>query len=179
MQGVNKFLPRSSGCSFRKVTWNTNSCSTNLISQTIFLVTGELFRHPIYFSHEFHSELPCIQFFMRLLHDLSSSWTPSALTPYVLYRWAANSAYPLYNRVGTRSFAPSTRSEACDQRGCGTSGFTFAQKSYSRGTNVAQNVGGCCSTNSTRTIDLMLLYPYFHGVTSRTGAPCCFVNSCP
>ena len=41
-----------------------------------------------------------------------------------------------------------TRSVACDQRGCGTLGFTFDQNGYSSGASVSQNVVGCLSTNS-------------------------------
>src|SRR5215472_14965833 len=40
-------------------------------------------------------------------------------------------------------------------------------------------VGGCFSTNLIFTIDLMLLKPYFHGTTNRTGAPSCFGSASP
>ena len=42
-----------------------------------------------------------------------------------------------------------------------------------------QDVGGCCSTRRMRTIDLMLLNPYFHGTTSRIGAPFWFSSVLP
>src|SRR5215216_2900250 len=65
------------------------------------------------------------------------------------------------------------------QRGCGTSGLTLAQKSYSWGRSVFQNVAGCWEVSSIRTMDLALLKPYFHGTTIRTGAPCCFSSGWP
>ncbi len=39
-----------------------------------------------------------------------------------------------------------------------------------------QNVAGRSAVNSIRASDLPLLNPYFHGTTSRMGAPCCFSN---
>src|SRR5947209_4976923 len=71
------------------------------------------------------------------------------------------------------------RSVAWLQRGCGTLGFTLAQKSYSSGPSVFQNVAGWSAVNSMRAIDLALLKPYFHGTTNRTGAPCCFRRGWP
>src|SRR5215813_10468028 len=76
--------------------------------------------------------------------------------------------------VGRRSSVPNTRSVAWLQRGCGTSGFTFAQKPYSLGPTFAQNVTGRLSVKVNRTIDLTDLKPYFHGVIKRIGAPSCF-----
>ena len=38
---------------------------------------------------------------------------------------------------------------------------------------------GCFSTSRMRTIDLMLLKPYFHGTTSRSGAPFWFGSTSP
>ena len=40
-------------------------------------------------------------------------------------------------------------------------------------------VGGSSATKVIRTIDLMLLKPYFHGTTSRIGAPFWLGRSCP
>jgi hypothetical protein len=40
-------------------------------------------------------------------------------------------------------------------------------------------VGGTCSTSEMRTIDLMPLKPYFHGTTSRSGAPFWFGSTFP
>ena len=56
------------------------------------------------------------------------------------------------------------------------SGRTLATKSYSSGRLLFQNVRGLSAVNSIRTIDLMLLKPYFQGVTRRNAAPCCFGN---
>jgi hypothetical protein len=40
-------------------------------------------------------------------------------------------------------------------------------------------VGGCFSTKRILTIDLMPLKPYFHGTTSRSGAPFWFGSTLP
>ena len=44
---------------------------------------------------------------------------------------------------------------------------------------VCHAVRGCLSTKRIRTIDLMLLKPYFHGTTRRSGAPFWFVSVLP
>src|SRR5262249_5159720 len=82
-------------------------------------------------------------------------------------------------RVGRRPSTPSTRSVAWLQRGCGTSGLTFAQKPYSLPSTVSQNETGRFSVNEKRTIDLTDLNPYFHGSTSLSGAPSCFGTGLP
>src|SRR5262249_18908061 len=74
---------------------------------------------------------------------------------------------------------PSTRSLAWLQRGCGTSGLTFAQNPYSLPCTVSQNETGRLSVNAKCTIDLTDLNPYFHGNTSRIGAPSCFGTGLP
>ena len=81
--------------------------------------------------------------------------------------------------MGLRSSVPSIRSDACDQRGWGNFGFTFAQKPYSLGASFSQKLFGRLSVNSMETMDLMLLKPYFHGVMSRMGAPCCWGRGLP
>ena len=81
--------------------------------------------------------------------------------------------------VGRRSPVPMSRSVAWLQRGCATAGFTFAQKPYSRACNASQVPTGRLSVKVNRTIDLMPLKPYFHGVISRIGAPCCFTAGLP
>src|ERR1700757_885675 len=81
--------------------------------------------------------------------------------------------------VGLRSLVPSTRSVAWLQRGCGTSGLTFAQKPYSLDCSFFQNETGCLSVNVNLKIDLIDLKPYFHGVTRRSGAPSCFGTGLP
>src|SRR5215471_167419 len=81
--------------------------------------------------------------------------------------------------VGLRSSLPSTRSEAWLQRGCGTSGFTFAQNPYSLDCKASQYDFGRLSVNSNLTIDLTDLNPYFHGNASRSGAPSCFGTGLP
>ena len=68
---------------------------------------------------------------------------------------------------------------ACDHRGCGTSGFTFAKKPYSSGAAAIQSDFGISVTRSSFTIDFTDLNPYFHGATSRTGAPLCGGNALP
>src|ERR1044072_6108032 len=65
------------------------------------------------------------------------------------------------------------------QRGCGTSGFTLAQKPYSAACRPSQNVFGRLSVNSKRKIDLTDLKPYFHGTARRSGAPICFNAGLP
>ena len=45
--------------------------------------------------------------------------------------------------------------------------------------SMFQDVGGSLSTNLMRTIDLMLLKPYFQGTTRRMGAPFWFGISLP
>ena len=68
-----------------------------------------------------------------------------------------------YNIVGRTtswpvpSSVPIMRSLACDQRGCGTFGLTFAVKPYSSGMRAFQKDDGFWSTNSNLTMDLMLL----------------------
>lgn len=47
------------------------------------------------------------------------------------------------------------------------------------GGNAFQVVFGCSRTRLIRTIDLMLLKPYFHGTTRRNGAPFWLGNSRP
>ena len=42
-----------------------------------------------------------------------------------------------------------------------------------------QAVRGSCSMKRILTIDLADLKPYFHGTTSRTGAPFCFGSTSP
>ena len=41
------------------------------------------------------------------------------------------------------------------------------------------DAGGCFSTKRTLTMDLMLLKPYFHGTTTRIGAPFCAGKTSP
>src|SRR5207248_4576547 len=86
---------------------------------------------------------------------------------------------PFHLRVGTRSLVPSTRSVAWLQRGCGTSGLTFAQNPYSLPCTVSQKDTGRFSVNEKWTIDFTDLNPYFHGNTSRSGAPSCFGTGLP
>src|SRR6516165_3948530 len=74
---------------------------------------------------------------------------------------------------------PSTRSVAWLQRGCGTSGLTFAQNPYSSPATVSQNDTGRLSVNEKRTIDLTDLNPYFHGSARRNGAPSCLGTGLP
>ena len=81
--------------------------------------------------------------------------------------------------VGTRSSVPSMRSVFCGQRGCGMPGFTFAQKPYSLAASSSQKLTGRSSVKVKRTIDLIDLKPYFHGVTSRIGAPFWFGSGLP
>ena len=45
--------------------------------------------------------------------------------------------------------------------------------------SIFQDVTGCLSTRLIRTIDLMLLKPYFHGTTSLSGAPFWFGSVSP
>ena len=66
---------------------------------------------------------------------------------------------------------PRRCSVAWDQRGWSTSGSTFATKPYSSGCWPCQKVAGRSAVSVIRVIDLMLLNPYFHGTTSRTGGP--------
>ena len=68
---------------------------------------------------------------------------------------------------------------SCDQRGWGVVGSTLDWKGYSAGASDVQNVRGGSAVNSMRTTDFGDLYPYFHGTTMRTGAPCCFGNAWP
>src|SRR5262249_40423064 len=75
--------------------------------------------------------------------------------------------------VGTRWSLPNGFSVAWLQRGCGTLGFTLAQKPYSLSASFSQNEIGRLSLNSMLTIALTFLKPYFHGATSRSGAPFC------
>src|SRR5258707_11365623 len=70
-----------------------------------------------------------------------------------------------------RSFVPRTRSEAWLQRGWGTRGLTLAQKPYSFGPEISQNVFGRSSVKAILTIDFTLLKPYFQGVVNLSGAP--------
>src|SRR6478609_11853327 len=72
-----------------------------------------------------------------------------------------------------RSLLPSGFSVAWLQRGCGTLGFTLAQKPYSLDCSFSQNETGRLSVNSIETIDFTFLKPYFHGDTTRSGAPFC------
>src|SRR5262249_60247956 len=65
------------------------------------------------------------------------------------------------------------------QRGCGTCGFTFAQKPYSAGCSASHMPFGRLSVKLKRTIDLIDLKPYFHGSASRSGAPCCRASGWP
>src|SRR5207237_9489924 len=65
------------------------------------------------------------------------------------------------------------------QRGCGTSGLTFAQKPYSAACRLSQNVVGRLSVKLKRTIDLIDLNPYFHGTARRSGEPICFSAGLP
>src|SRR5262249_10364193 len=81
--------------------------------------------------------------------------------------------------VGLRSSLPRTRSEAWLQRGCGTSGLTFAQKPYSLDCRASQYDFGRLSVNSNLTIDLADLKPYFHGNARRKGAPSCLGTGLP
>ena len=68
---------------------------------------------------------------------------------------------------------PSGFSVAWLQRGCGTCGFTLAQKPYSLACSFSQSPTGRLSANSMLTIDFTFLKPYFHGATRRSGAPFC------
>src|SRR5207245_6648296 len=52
-------------------------------------------------------------------------------------------------------------------------------KAYSEGAAVSQAVLGCSPTRRIRTMDLALLKPYFHGTTTRTGAPFWFGSTRP
>src|SRR3569623_432272 len=70
------------------------------------------------------------------------------------------------------------RSVDCGQ-GRGTSGSTFETNGYACGLSVLQKVAGSRSTSSMRSIDLIDLKPYFHGTTSRIGAPCCLSSGWP
>src|SRR3954453_4021263 len=65
------------------------------------------------------------------------------------------------------------------QRGCATSGLTFAQKPYSAACRPSQKVFGRWSVKLKRTIDLIDLKPYFHGTARRSGAPICFKAGLP
>ena len=80
---------------------------------------------------------------------------------------------------GIVSFVEMSHSSACDQRGCGRPGSTFERKPYSAGWRSFQKVGGSFRVNSTRTMLFGLLYPYFHGTITRTGAPCCIGRPWP
>ena len=88
-------------------------------------------------------------------------------------------------RVGMRSansllWVPAMRrSVFWLQRGWSTSGLTLEKKPYSEGCRSCQAVSGMRSTNLISTIDLMLLKPYFHGTTSRSGAPFCCGSGLP
>src|SRR5919205_2775054 len=82
-------------------------------------------------------------------------------------------------RVGRRSSLPRTRSVAWLQRGCGTSGLTFAQNPYSEACSFSQNETGRWSVKVNLTIDLVDLNPYFHGVARRRGAPFCLGTGLP
>src|SRR3569833_1022242 len=81
--------------------------------------------------------------------------------------------------VGRRSPVPMTSSLAWLQRGCGTAGFTFAQKPYSEDCRSSHMPTGRLSTNEKRTIDFADLKPYFHGTARRNGAPCCLASGWP
>ena len=81
--------------------------------------------------------------------------------------------------VGRRSSTPISFSVAWLQRGCGTSGLTLAQKPYSEACIASQKVFGRLSVKVNRTIDLTDLKPYFHGIASRSGAPCDFDTGLP
>src|SRR6266571_2706325 len=76
--------------------------------------------------------------------------------------------------VGRRSFEPISSSVSWLQRGCGTFGLTLAQNPYSDGANASQKLFGRWSVKVKRTIDLIDLNPYFHGIAIRSGAPCTF-----
>ena len=65
------------------------------------------------------------------------------------------------------------------QRGWSTVGLTLEKKPYSLGCRSFHAVGGRFSTKSIATIDLMLLKPYFHGTTNRSGAPFCCGSGLP
>ena len=65
------------------------------------------------------------------------------------------------------------------QRGWSTLGFTLEKKPYSLDWASFQLVNGIFSTKVIATIDLMLLKPYFHGTTSRSGAPFCCGSGLP
>ena len=64
------------------------------------------------------------------------------------------------------------RSVAWLQRGWSTVGFTFAVEAVLAAAPPGSSVvGGWRSVKRISTIDLMPLKPYFHGTTSRSGAP--------
>ena len=65
------------------------------------------------------------------------------------------------------------------QRGWSTAGFTLEKKPYSFEASSFQLVNGMRSTKVIATIDLMPLKPYFHGTTSRSGAPSCCGSGLP
>ena len=57
------------------------------------------------------------------------------------------------------------------QRGWSTCGLTLEKKPYSRGLDFIHAVDGWPGQKRMATIDLIDLKPYFHGTTSRIGAP--------
>jgi hypothetical protein len=95
------------------------------------------------------------------------------------YSDATSAAYPLKGRVGRLASSPSRSSRRCDQRGCGTSGFTLPKKPYSDGAACIQVVTGACSTSRMCVMAFGLLKPYFHGTASRSGAPFCGGSALP
>ena len=65
------------------------------------------------------------------------------------------------------------RSLAWLQRGWATAGFTLEKNPYSDACDMFHEVFGMRSTKVIAMIDLIPLNPYFHGTTSRSGAPFC------
>ena len=98
---------------------------------------------------------------------------------------ATCAAYPLNGRVGMRpansllALPAMRRSLFWLQRGWSTAGFTLEKNPYSDGCDWCQAVSGMRSTKVIAMIDLMLLKPYFHGTTSRSGAPFCCGRDLP
>src|SRR5207247_10699310 len=92
---------------------------------------------------------------------------------------ATSSPTPLRSFVSTRSPVPRTCSDAWLQRGCGTCGFTLAQKPYSEACSCSHIPMGRSFTKLTLTIDLIDLNPYFHGKWIRIGAPIDFATGLP